>query len=184
MFGVELKNSETKVCNKCKYEKSINDFYVNKSKSRYGKEYTYLRNTCKECERKSNSHYFKNVYYKAKTKIHTPIEGEIWRKIDNSNYHVSNFGRVKGCSGKILSPEKTNRGYLRVITSIDKVHKKYSVHRLVAKAFIANPDNKEEVNHKDGVKTNNHFDNLEWVTRRENIDHSLKNNFQGKNSNK
>lgn len=63
------------------------------------------------------------------------------------------------------------RGYLYVRTS----NKNLQVHRLVASAFLPNPDNKPEVNHKDGKKTNNHVSNLEWVTTSENAQHAIKN---------
>jgi HNH endonuclease len=54
-------------------------------------------------------------------------------------------------------------------------NKRYVVHRLIATSFISNPENKSDVNHKDGNKDNNHVDNLEWMTRTENLYHSLRN---------
>lgn len=80
--------------------------------------------------------------------------------------------------GKRLSFEKTKGGYLRVILSKNGVSRKFSVHRLVAIAFIPNPENKPEVNHKDGNKENNQKDNLEWNTASENVVHAFENNLR------
>ena len=102
---------------------------------------------------------------------------EIWLDIEGyeGRYLVSNFGRVKSLiTNKILNQYKDRYGYLRVILSLNGKQKIYLVHRLVAKAFIPNPENKLEVNHKDGNKENNHVDNLEWVTSKENVKHAYK----------
>jgi len=65
-------------------------------------------------------------------------------------------------------------GYLAVSLSKNNIKKTHSIHVLVARAFIDNPKKLNDVNHKDGVKTNNNGDNLEWVTKRENILHAIK----------
>lgn len=104
---------------------------------------------------------------------------EQWKDIKGYEglYQVSNYGRVKRKynNGKIriLKPISTNNGYLRVSLSKNSVNNTYFVHRLVAQAFILNPENKPEVNHIDGDKTNNKIENLEWCTRSENIQHAF-----------
>ncbi len=102
---------------------------------------------------------------------------EIWIKVFD-NYFVSNLGRVKSTmkkNEKILTPRENGKGYLRVHLSVNGRIKDYYIHRLVADAFIHNPENLPEVNHKDGDKGNNHIDNLEWCTRSENIRHAFDN---------
>lgn len=80
-------------------------------------------------------------------------------------------------SNKILSPSKNKRGYLHVVFTKDGKRYDYRVHRLIAMTFLENPENKEQVNHKDGNKLNNYLSNLEWCTAEENIEHAKKNNL-------
>ena len=98
-----------------------------------------------------------------------------------NNIYVSSFGvvysifaLVNGCCYKIKKQQKQNSGYLIVKFPITPGRCGQStVHRLVAKAFIPNPDNKPNVNHKDGDRLNNHVDNLEWCTQKENVNHAI-----------
>jgi len=119
---------------------------------------------------------------------HEDLENEIWKEvfIDNIDTkgrkcYVSNLGRFKTTSGIIMNNYKLNEnGYIRVFA----YHKTYALHRLIALAFIPNPQNKGQVNHIDGNKLNNSVNNLEWVTNQENQLHKfqtgLGNNFTRK----
>ena len=91
-------------------------------------------------------------------------------------YKISNCGRVKNHKGRITEGSKHESGYLWVSIAL----KQYVLHRLVAKVFIPNPENKEHVNHIDGNKKNACLNNLEWCTPKENSIHAHKN---GLNSN-
>ena len=102
---------------------------------------------------------------------------EIWKPISGYDglYEVSNIGNVRSIKkGIILKPATNKFGYQIVGLSKNGKRKEGKVHRLVAKAFIDNPDNKKQVNHKDGNKKNNSVDNLEWVTNQENVIHAFK----------
>jgi hypothetical protein len=95
---------------------------------------------------------------------------EVFRSIENyDNYAVSSFGRVKNVrTGIILKARNDKDGYLRVNLYEDAIRKTHQVHRLVANAFIDNPDDKLCVDHKDNDKTNNHISNLRFATSKEN----------------
>ncbi|MCF0232461.1 MAG: NUMOD4 motif-containing HNH endonuclease [Enterococcus sp.] len=117
---------------------------------------------------------------------------EIWRDIKGYEglYQVSNLGRVKSLDryvrckhnskahikGKIKAISKNRYGYCMVGLAKENTYKGFCVHRLVAQAFIPNPQNKREINHIDCNKENNIVKNLEWCSRKENMQHASKNN--------
>lgn len=113
---------------------------------------------------------------------------EIWKPIKGYEglYEVSSFGRVKSHRQKkgdaIRKCAVNSKGYYQLILMC-KTHmeKTITVHRLVAQAFIPNPDNKPYVNHKDGNKLNNAVSNLEWCTARENSVHAIQTGLANSN---
>ena len=106
---------------------------------------------------------------------------EIWKDIVGYEglYQVSNLGNVKSLHYRnkkihhILSPRKHHTGYLMVSLTSNRKAKCFNVHRLVAIAFIPNPNDLPCVNHKDGNKHNNNVSNLEWVTHQQNTRHAI-----------
>jgi hypothetical protein len=99
---------------------------------------------------------------------------EIWKDIDGlfGLYQISNWGNVKSMrSGKLIKPGLAGPGYKQARLSINSQHCTEYVHRLVATHFLPHVDGKTRVNHKDLDKLNNHVDNLEFVTQKENIHH-------------
>lgn len=108
---------------------------------------------------------------------------EIWKDIDGfERYQVSNLGRVRRKNTDKRSPKyrylipncNNTSGYYKVVLFAGGQGRKMLVRRLVANAFIDNPFNKNQVNHIDGDKLNNHATNLEWMTAKENTAHAFR----------
>lgn len=106
---------------------------------------------------------------------------EHWRTIDWTNgvYEVSDLGRIRRTvdgkhvkAGHILHTSLTPNGYVNTTAYLDKRACTIHIHREVARAFIPNPEGKQQVNHKNGVKSDNRASNLEWVTQSENMRHA------------
>ena len=103
--------------------------------------------------------------------------GDGWRDVpDYPNYKASVYGELYSKrDNKIMSLGESEKGYLQVMLYKNGVGKTMKVHDIIARTFLPNPENKPEVNHKNGYKQNNRIDNLEWCTHKENMIHAYAN---------
>lgn len=117
-----------------------------------------------------------NIFWGRKSCEVEDLENEKWGNIDyDKDYKISTFGRIKSSKNgriTILNPLLDKDGYLQIALTKKGKHKWFKIHRLVAEAFIPNPENKTEINHIFGVKFDNYFENIEWNTREENQQHA------------
>lgn len=106
------------------------------------------------------------------------IEGFEGRYEANVNGQLRTLN-YKGSKGRIeiFKPAYDAKGYLRTAFVINGKPKTIKVHRIIARVFVPNPENKPQVNHINGIKDDNRAENLEWVTNRENVIHAYDNNL-------
>jgi len=106
---------------------------------------------------------------------------ERWKEVKGYEglYQISDKGNIYSITkNRLMKPGKCGNGYLKVVLCKSKHdHKNMMIHRLVAEAFLPNPEGKRTVNHKDGNKLNNSVSNLEWNTYSENLKHAYANNL-------
>jgi hypothetical protein len=111
---------------------------------------------------------------------------EVWKDIEGyaGLYQVSNMGRVKSLRKKkeyIKKPSKQPNGYQHISFTVNRQYTFLYIHRLVAEAFLPNPNQKNEVNHLDGNKSNNTVNNLQWTTAAENTNHAIRTGLTNQN---
>jgi hypothetical protein len=105
---------------------------------------------------------------------------EIWKDIEGYEglYQVSNMGNVKNLkTNRVLKSWKEGVGYLKIKLSKNNNHTRFKIHRLVAIAFLPNPNNYKMINHKDEIKTNNNIENLEWCNNSYNTRYGKKRQY-------
>jgi hypothetical protein len=168
---------ESKFCNKCNTNKSVNDFYLKKDK---------FIAICKNC--RSKNHKIKYLNKNKKSCIQD-LENEIWKDVVGYEgiYQISNKQRIKRIAlskiidninvdfqERIVKTRLNYKGYDVLNLCKNKERISTSLHRIIAKAFIPNPENKHQVNHINGIRKDNRIENLEWTTVSENVLHSYR----------
>jgi len=135
----------------------------------------------KEMKVALDHHYLSNRHHPEWSVFNHIIELEEWRAVEGYEgiYSVSNWGRVKNTKdNKLMKFNKTLSGYYRIQLQVKGKSKNFLIHRLVATAFLPNRENKEQVNHKNTITTDNYVNNLEWVNNSENQIHAYNNGLQ------
>ena len=199
-----LENNQ-KLCTKCNIEYPITNFYKNNGRYRkqckscytsYSKQSKEDRSVYHKQYRETNKEYIQEhkKNYRVKKRLENnetikPLENEIFKDISGYEglYIVSNLGRVvslekNNAYKEYLKSFELSKGYPRLTLNKNGKGKHFFIHRLVAKAFIPNPENKPQINHINGIKTDYSIDNLEWCTPKENIEHSIRTGLAGTNS--
>lgn len=169
-------------CPQCKLDKPTNEFFkssiMTSGYSSWCKNCDFLKKRIRIDEKHSN--LFKPI---------TNLNRETWRSVPDYEgiYEISNLGRIKSldrsCTdkrgrkyflyGKLMKQKTTSFNYQTISLSKTSKSKDFFIHKLVALAFIPNPENKKEVNHINGIKSDNTVFNLEWCTRSENNRHAI-----------
>lgn len=155
----------------------------------------------KSCKYKNDNSKYQPEYKLKSTPITERdfLVDEIWKDIQGYEglYQASTKGRIRSldrvvrmgeknlrCTGRIFVGKINRFGYMSINISVNNSKKHYTIHRLVAQTFIPNPENKPQVNHINGIKTDNRVENLEWCTSKENSIHAWKNGLMTKCSGK
>jgi hypothetical protein len=163
----------TKKCYKCGIEKSITEFH--RDKTRIG-GFALL---CKKCNNESNRKSYRKKRKYILESINKNYKNHklyLIKDSDFCDYYITKSGKIfSNYSGyfKKIKTAISNSGYELVHVTINGLCLNRTVHRLVAQTFINNPNNKTEVNHINGIKTDNRVENLEWVTSSENKKHAF-----------
>lgn len=170
IFKMETTNEQHFKCIKCNESLPPSDFYTQPNTKR-GHSYR-----CKVCDRQRLNSYrkkYKGTRKYKKEPITINNDNEIWKDIVGYEglYKISNYGRVYSISSSREIFPFVSHGYLRKELCKEGKRVKYQVHRLVANAFIPNPNGYEMINHIDSNRKNNFVENLEWCTHVENVIH-------------
>lgn len=140
-----------------------------------GEYYETRKDSMRNCHRKCREHKKAPKFIENDTPVYKHINGELWHNIMGfPGYWINKKGEVLGRKGekRVLSPNL--KGYLYLTIRHSEGRKILYVHRLVAKYFLSNENNYEEVNHINGNKNDNRVENLEWCNRKHNINHAIR----------
>lgn len=165
--------SEMKIISEELKQKIVNEYITTKKSSRtLARENNLCQRTILNILKE------KNITAMSKQIIVEDLPGEIWKYVDGSNqyYMVSNMGRVKRIKSiythDIVMKLKNYDGYKHICLIIDGKQTTKMVHRLVAEHFLENPNNYPIVNHKNEIRDDNRVENLEWCTKKYNVNYT------------